>query len=40
MGSILNTDTMDARKLYWLSGCLAGVGGAMLTISALGLLLL
>jgi hypothetical protein len=40
VGAIMNTETMDARKLYWLSGCLAGIGGAMLTISALGLLLL
>lgn len=34
-----NSMRIDGRKLYWLSGCLAGIGGAMLTISALGLLL-
>ena len=36
----METGMMDARKLYWFSGCLAGIGAAMLAVSALGLILL
>ncbi|WP_279246653.1 hypothetical protein [Candidatus Litorirhabdus singularis] len=40
MNTTMDAEIMDPRKLYWLSGCLAGVGGAMLAIAGLGLLLL
>ena len=31
---------VDPKKLYWLSGCLAGLGCTMMAVSAVGLMLL